>query len=54
METCNLKRQKVERSLQNVPETWNMRDDQDSKRGTLDKMTCTEENEIVESPPAET
>jgi hypothetical protein len=35
-------------TLQNVPKTWEVRDSQDSKRGTLDEMPYTGERELVE------
>jgi hypothetical protein len=35
-------------TLQNVPETWEARDAQDSKRGTLDEMPYIGEREIIE------
>ena len=35
-------------SLQNVPETWEVRDFQDSKRRTLDEMPNIGERELVE------
>jgi hypothetical protein len=33
---------------QNVPETWEVRDSQDSKGGTLDEMLYSGERELVE------
>ena len=48
METCNLRRKEVGGTLQNVPETWEMRDSQDSKRGTLDEVPYFGERELVE------
>ena len=36
-------------TLQNVPETWKVRDSQDSKEGTLDEMPYSGERELVES-----
>jgi len=33
METGNLRRKEVGRTLQNVPETWEVRDSQNSKVG---------------------
>jgi hypothetical protein len=33
---------------QNVPETWDVRDSQDSKRGTLDEMPYSGERKLVE------
>jgi len=37
------------RTLQNAPETWEMRESQDSKGGTLDKMPNSGERGRVES-----
>ena len=34
--------------LQNVPETWEVRESQDSKGGTLDDMTECRERELIE------
>jgi hypothetical protein len=34
-------------TLQNVPETWKVRDSQDSKGGALYKMPYSEESELV-------
>ena len=48
METGNLRRQDVGRTLQNVPETWEVRDSQDSKGGTLDEMPNSRERELIE------
>jgi hypothetical protein len=48
METGNLGRLKVGRTLQNVPETWEVRDSQDSKRGALDEMPKSRERELIE------
>ena len=48
METGNLGRLKVGRTLQNVPETWEVRDSQDSKAGTLDEMPDSRERELIE------
>jgi hypothetical protein len=36
-------------TLQNTPETWEMRDSQHSKGGTLDEMPYSGERELVES-----
>jgi hypothetical protein len=33
---------------QNAPQTWEMRDSQDSKRGTLDQMPESREREFIE------
>ena len=35
-------------TLQNVPETWEVRDSQDSKGGTLDEMPNSRERELIE------
>jgi hypothetical protein len=35
-------------TLQNAPETWEMKDSQDSKEGTLDEMPDSRERELVE------
>jgi len=48
METGNLRRKEVGRILQNVPETREVRDSQDSKADTLDEMPYSEERELVE------
>ena len=37
------------RTLQNVPETWEVRDSQDSNRRTLDEMPESKERELVET-----
>ena len=49
MEIGNLWRWEVGRTFQNVPETWEVRDSQDSKGGTLDEMPNSGERELVES-----
>ena len=36
------------RNLQNLPETWDVRDSQDSKGGTLDEMPYIGERDLVE------
>jgi hypothetical protein len=36
-------------TIKNVPETWEVRDSQGSKRGTLDEMPYIGERELVES-----
>ena len=36
-------------SLQNAPETWELRDSQDSKGGILDEMPDSSERELIES-----
>jgi hypothetical protein len=45
METSNLWRQEVKGTLENAPGTWEVRDFQDSKGGTLDEML---ERELIE------
>ena len=35
-------------TLQNAPETWDVRDSQDSKGGTIDEMPDSKERELVE------
>jgi hypothetical protein len=47
METGNLRKKEVGVGLQNVPETWEVRDSQDSKGGTLDEMPNSGERECV-------
>ena len=34
--------------FQNAPETWEVRDSQDSKGGTLDEMPYSRERELIE------
>ena len=34
--------------LQNAPETWEVRDSQDSKGGTLEKIHNSKERELIE------
>jgi hypothetical protein len=48
METGNLRKKEVGVGLQNVPETWEVRDSQDSKGGILDKMLNYRERELIE------
>jgi hypothetical protein len=48
METSTLGRQEVGGILQNVPETWKVRDSQDSKRGTSDEVLDSREREFIE------
>jgi hypothetical protein len=49
METCSLRDRRFgEKDPPNVPETWEVRDPQDSKRATLDQMPYTGERELVE------
>jgi hypothetical protein len=50
METGNLgKEVGVRGHFQNVPVTWEVRESQDSKGGTLDEMSYNGECELVES-----
>ena len=35
-------------TLQNAPETWEVRDSQDSKGGTLDEVPDSRERELIE------
>ena len=35
-------------NLQNTPEIWEVRDSQNSKEGTLDKMPDSRERELIE------
>ena len=35
-------------TLQNAPETWEVRDSQDSKGGILDEMPDSRERELIE------
>ena len=37
-----------EEGLQNAPETWEVRDSQDSKGGTFDEMPNSRERELIE------
>ena len=48
METGNLRRYELGVTLQNAPETWEVRDSQDSKGGTLDEMPDSRERELIE------
>jgi hypothetical protein len=48
METGNVRRYKVEGTLQNAPETWEMRDSEYSKGGTLVEMPHSRERELKE------
>ena len=48
METDDHSRKEVGKTLQNVPETWKVRDSQDPKKGTLDKMPYSGERELKE------
>ena len=46
METGNFA--EVGETLQNAPETWEVRDSQDSKEGTLDEIYNSRERELTE------
>ena len=48
METGNLRKYELGVTLQNAPETWEVRDSQDSKGGTLDEMPNSRERELIE------
>ena len=48
METGNFGKQEVRGTLQNAPETWEVRDSQESKGGTLDEMPDSRERELIE------
>jgi hypothetical protein len=48
METGNLFRQEVGETLQNAPETWKVRDSQDSKGGTLNEVSSSREKVLLE------
>jgi hypothetical protein len=39
-------------TLQNTPETWQVRDSQESKGGTLDETPNSRERELIEPTPA--
>jgi hypothetical protein len=39
-------------TLQNLPETWEVRDSQDSKGGTLDEKSYSGKEELVEPTPS--
>jgi hypothetical protein len=49
METGNLGRLEVRGTLRNAPETWEGRDSQDSKGGTLDEVPDSREKELTEA-----
>jgi hypothetical protein len=49
METGKLRRWEVSETFQNISETWEVRDSQDSKGGTLDEMPYIGERELVET-----
>jgi hypothetical protein len=49
MKTCNLRKQEIGGIHQNSPETWEVRDFQDSCGGTFDeKMSDRRERELIE------
>ena len=48
MLTGNPRKKEVVGSLKNVPETWEVRDSQDSKGGTLDEMPDSMERVLIE------
>jgi hypothetical protein len=47
METGNLRKQEVGGTLQNAPETWEIRDSQESKGGTLGEMPDSRDREVI-------
>jgi hypothetical protein len=49
METGNLGKEEVGRTLQNAPEIWEVRDSKDSKGGTLDEMLDSRERKLIET-----
>jgi hypothetical protein len=49
METGSLRKEEVEGMPQNAPETWEVRDSQDPKGGTLDERHDSSERELIES-----
>jgi len=51
MESGNLGSWEIGRTLQNIPETWKVKDSQDSsgERGTQGEMPYCEERELIES-----
>ena len=49
METGNLGREELGGSLQNAPETWEVKDSWDSKGGNLDIMPDSRERDLIES-----
>jgi hypothetical protein len=53
METDNIRREYVGGTLQNVLEAWQVRDCEDSKRGTSDEIPYSAERELVEPPATE-
>jgi hypothetical protein len=48
METGNIRREEVGGTLQNVPETWEVKDFQESKGGTFDEILDSRERELIE------
>jgi hypothetical protein len=52
METGNLRREKVGGTLHKAPETWEVRDSQDSKEGTLDELQDSRRGKLQSPPPA--
>ena len=48
MELGNLRRYEVRRTLQNEPETGEVRTTKDSKGGSLDKMPDSRERDLIE------
>ena len=48
MKTGNLGRSDVGGNLQNAPETWEVKDPQDSKGRTFDEMFDSRERELIE------
>jgi hypothetical protein len=49
MEICSLGRMGGGRTLYKVPETWEVRDSQESKGGNLDEVANSGDRELVES-----
>jgi hypothetical protein len=48
MEKATLGNRRLGGTLQYTPETWLVRDSQDSKGGTLDEMPDSKERELIE------
>jgi hypothetical protein len=48
METDNLERWELVGSIENVPETWEVRNSRNSKRGNLDEMPYSRERKLIE------
>jgi hypothetical protein len=48
MEKDNLRKYEVGVTSQNAPETWEVRDSRDSKRGTLNETLNSREREFIE------